>query len=66
MRKKIILGCCNGKFLSMNCPKDFYSFQDYTTDNPRIICCNTNNDGGEIDNGEDNIPTPSCNLPPQK
>lgn len=52
--------------LSMNCPKDFYSFQGYTTDNPRIICCNTNNDGGEIDNGEDNIPTPSCNLPPQK
>lgn len=63
MRKKIILGCCMA-ILSMNCPKDFYSFQGYTADNPRIICYNTNNDRGEIDNGEDNISTPFCDLPP--
>lgn len=36
MRKKIILGCCMA-ILSMNCPKDFYSFQGYTTDNPALF-----------------------------
>lgn len=65
MKNKLLLGCFM-TIVSMTCTKEFSNFQGYITEDIRIICYNTNNDEFEIDEEEENIPTPyDCDLPPR-